>query len=476
MKRTKIPIDIATEVLFSNDHTCCICQTPGKHVQLHHINGDPKDHSSANLAVLCLDHHSRISGDEGFGRQFTADEVRRYKVSWEALVRTTRPQNALVTHQVLEFLHDRPEYCDHSRVEKRRCETCSPLHRIILDYLLADQIASSGGWGESQAISYRHVTETEPSPLEKVEGGIISTFLVLRSMESIHPDINEFRRSDTSRKALRYLIERQSPSGGFGRRVRSRSGIEIHTSVRHTALAISCFQLLDAAPRAVFEGLKFLSRRSVADFESDACPSIAASAMIGAMEKLSRSGWAASNLTLDEATEGGLKAWPELKTQLIRLLLDSSTTNPYSPLWPPYGGYKKQLLYTSLITLDLLFDETHALSPSLVESILREILKHEIDGGLPYDPITRSPDVGMSGLFASVVSRLAAAGALPQNAAGEQLYNAAIRFYKFSFENINSQAFMAATYCDTLAPILLLHGCPWRYMMRNGRADKGQVI
>ena len=467
MPRTKIPTAIATEVLFLNDHACCICQAPGRHVQLHHINGDPKDHRSSNLAVLCLEHHSRVSGDEGLGRRFTADELIQYKSSWEALVQSRRPPMSAACHRDSEIDSEPPEYCDLTDVEERGCKTCSVLHEFVFDYLLNDQIASTGGWGESQAISYRHVTDTDPSLLEKAEGGIISTFLVLRSMVAVHPDISEFRRSDTSHNAVRYLKERQLPNGAFGRRVRSRSGIEIHESVRHTALAISCLQLLDAAPLAILEGAKFLARTSVADFERDACPSIAAAAMIGAMERIAKSGWATSNLTPEEATEVGLTTWPERKTQLVRLLLDSSSTNPHSPLWPPYGGYEKQLFYTSLITLDLLTEEAFSVSALLIEGILREILKYETDGGIPYDPTTAMPDVGISCLFAGVVSRLATAGTLPKSSGGTDVFDAAVRFFKFSIENFLDKDFMAATYCDTLAPILLLNGCPWRHTVKG---------
>jgi hypothetical protein len=69
--------------MYRNRHTCCICHTPRKHVQIHHIDGDPSDFRFGNLAVLSLDCHSLVSSNEGLGRQYTPGEVARYKEQWE---------------------------------------------------------------------------------------------------------------------------------------------------------------------------------------------------------------------------------------------------------------------------------------------------------------------------------------------------------------------------------------------------------
>lgn len=81
--RQKIPDSVATALLVGNDHACCICKTPRKHVQIHHIDGDPSNWNPANLAVLCLDCHSRVTGDEGLGRRYSEAEVKEYKRRWE---------------------------------------------------------------------------------------------------------------------------------------------------------------------------------------------------------------------------------------------------------------------------------------------------------------------------------------------------------------------------------------------------------
>jgi hypothetical protein len=81
------PIDQKTvdELMFRNRHTCCICHDSSKHVQIHHIDEDRSNDAFDNLAVLCLDCHSRVSADQGLGRRFTTGEIRKYKREWESL-------------------------------------------------------------------------------------------------------------------------------------------------------------------------------------------------------------------------------------------------------------------------------------------------------------------------------------------------------------------------------------------------------
>jgi hypothetical protein len=97
--RVPIPPNVEDEVLFLADHTCCICMTRFKDVQIHHIDGDPSINDLDNLAVVCLDCHSRVTGRPGLGRAYTWGEVRRYKRNWEARVRATRGAHQSITGQ-----------------------------------------------------------------------------------------------------------------------------------------------------------------------------------------------------------------------------------------------------------------------------------------------------------------------------------------------------------------------------------------
>jgi len=97
--RIPIPARIEDELLFLADHTCSICTTRYKDVQIHHIDGDPSNNDRANLIVVCLDCHSRITGRRGLGRTYTRGELRKYKRDWEARVRAGRNAHRSVTGQ-----------------------------------------------------------------------------------------------------------------------------------------------------------------------------------------------------------------------------------------------------------------------------------------------------------------------------------------------------------------------------------------
>lgn len=94
--RKRIPQRLVDEVLFRSDHTCCICRTKGKDVQVHHIDGNRSNTSTGNLAVVCLDCHSKVTGRRGLGQSYSPGEVRKYKRSWDSAVlvlrRVHRPQ------------------------------------------------------------------------------------------------------------------------------------------------------------------------------------------------------------------------------------------------------------------------------------------------------------------------------------------------------------------------------------------------
>jgi hypothetical protein len=91
-ERTRIPEDVAAEVLFSHDHTCCVCNEPDKRVQIHHIDEDPSNDTIENLAALCFEDHDRTQVTGGFGRKLTAAEVVRYRDDWVKRVKFRREE------------------------------------------------------------------------------------------------------------------------------------------------------------------------------------------------------------------------------------------------------------------------------------------------------------------------------------------------------------------------------------------------
>lgn len=89
-QRNPIPNDIATEVLFAHDRTCCVCRDRGKSVQIHHINEDPSNNDPANLSVLCLQCHDETQIRGGFGRKLNSDLVTKYRDEWVERVKRRR--------------------------------------------------------------------------------------------------------------------------------------------------------------------------------------------------------------------------------------------------------------------------------------------------------------------------------------------------------------------------------------------------
>lgn len=93
-KRIPIPKDLAADVLFAADRTCCVCRENGKAIQIHHIDGDPSNNTPENLVVLCLEHHNQTQITGGFGRKLDAPLVARYRDEWLKDVKGRRTQQA----------------------------------------------------------------------------------------------------------------------------------------------------------------------------------------------------------------------------------------------------------------------------------------------------------------------------------------------------------------------------------------------
>lgn len=84
--RVSVPSDLAADVMFALDSTCCVCRERGKAVEAHHIDEDPSNNTPANLAVLCLECHNQTQVSGGFGRKLTDTLVNKYRDEWLARV------------------------------------------------------------------------------------------------------------------------------------------------------------------------------------------------------------------------------------------------------------------------------------------------------------------------------------------------------------------------------------------------------
>jgi len=84
MSRTKISVEIQTQVLIQSRRRCCICfglerDDNIKKGQIAHINGDRNDNKLDNLAFLCLDHHDQFDSRTSQSKNLTSNEIREFR-------------------------------------------------------------------------------------------------------------------------------------------------------------------------------------------------------------------------------------------------------------------------------------------------------------------------------------------------------------------------------------------------------------
>jgi len=87
---TTIPKDLATEVLYASNRTCCVCGEREKATQIHHIDGNPGNNVFKNLSVLCLECHNNTQINGGFGRKLNVPLVTKYRDEWLKRVKLRR--------------------------------------------------------------------------------------------------------------------------------------------------------------------------------------------------------------------------------------------------------------------------------------------------------------------------------------------------------------------------------------------------
>lgn len=89
MSKERIPItpELAAEVMFASDRTCCVCRLEKHKVQIHHIDENPSNNALENLAVICLHCHSDAHTTGAFVRNLTPELLRLYNSSWREIVR-----------------------------------------------------------------------------------------------------------------------------------------------------------------------------------------------------------------------------------------------------------------------------------------------------------------------------------------------------------------------------------------------------
>ncbi|MGI4022728.1 MAG: HNH endonuclease signature motif containing protein [Janthinobacterium lividum] len=85
--RLPIPDNVAAEILFVSDRTCCVCNIRGKQVQIHHIDENPANNNTDNLSILCFECHNDTMIKGGFGRKLEAKQIVKYRDEWHERVK-----------------------------------------------------------------------------------------------------------------------------------------------------------------------------------------------------------------------------------------------------------------------------------------------------------------------------------------------------------------------------------------------------
>lgn len=84
--RIAIPKAVEHDVLMRNQNVCCICRKSS--VQIHHIDGNPRNNAINNLCVLCIEHHAQASSKSAMTKGLSPSLLRKYKKHWEGVIST----------------------------------------------------------------------------------------------------------------------------------------------------------------------------------------------------------------------------------------------------------------------------------------------------------------------------------------------------------------------------------------------------
>ena len=91
--RPPIPHDVLIKTLYDNRWLCCVCRDADRPIIVHHIKpwAESRDHSPANLAVLCSIHHGEAHSRHALELTLTPDRLKASKAAWEQEVSRLDP-------------------------------------------------------------------------------------------------------------------------------------------------------------------------------------------------------------------------------------------------------------------------------------------------------------------------------------------------------------------------------------------------
>lgn len=113
--RPPIPNESLTRVLFDNRWVCCVCRDSSRPIIIHHIQewSESRDHSPANLAVLCSIHHGQAHTLHQLEQNLTSSRIAQFKTEWET---KARQMDAIAIQQGTQFQAETWFYFNHLRI------------------------------------------------------------------------------------------------------------------------------------------------------------------------------------------------------------------------------------------------------------------------------------------------------------------------------------------------------------------------
>lgn len=333
------------------------------------------------------------------------------------------------------------------------------MKKYFYQYLIKDQIIDSGAWGKSEIDVMENATGTKYSENDRYEGGIISTYFALRALKRYEKTPISFRVQAYSRKALKYFLYRQTHKGGIGRMVLSRSGMEIHPSIRHTALSVAALIDLNAPSGAIFRGLDYINQHwSIEEILEDASPSIAIASIIHAMDKTLSNPQCLASLSEEEKQTLKIGDWDETRLNLYKELITISRSSDDEPFWNPYGKKDSLSYYTALITIDLLSSPLPKELGTVVCDILSLLMERlTSEGGIPFNQKSIVADFGISMYYYSLICRADILNNIENNVLLKNIEQSKSKIENYLISNWRRHEENEYTHCDTVASLFFIN-------------------
>lgn len=99
--RVRIPPSLRRIIETRSAGVCCVCRRIDVGTNIHHIDHDPSNNKSENLALICIQDHDAHHRPKAYHlcHRLSADELRRHKSEWEDFVAKARsdPPRVLAT-------------------------------------------------------------------------------------------------------------------------------------------------------------------------------------------------------------------------------------------------------------------------------------------------------------------------------------------------------------------------------------------